>query len=132
MIRVSDDDTYFKSEYVDNEEFGDLLDFVIDTILTTKIKTIRFGNYYQYLTYTGYIKTYMSQRKNRNSKSLILKSVDFETECNLFEWDEIEITNYCINICKVGMYIEFNKSISKEYNAWKRRMIDKNGKKINA
>ena len=112
-------DKYFKEDLVYNEEFGKILDFAIDTIINKKIKTIRFGNHYQYFKYTGDVKAYLSKRKNRNQKSLIIKSNDFEIECLTEYWDEIKIRKDGIDIEEVAVYIDFQNPIWSDYKKLK-------------
>jgi len=109
------EDKYFKNDVVFNEQFGHALDFAIETILKNKIKKIDFCHDCQYLTYTGKVKTYLSKRKNRNHKSLIIKSDNFEIECLTEYWDEIKIKKDGIDIQEVGLFFTFEESIWKDY-----------------
>lgn len=107
-----------KTKVVDNEDFGDFLDFAVEAILLAPIQTIRLGDNYQYLKYTGKIKAYLSKRKNRNNKVLVLKGVGFELECSLHAWDMITIVPRLIRIESIGLDICFQKSILPEYKKW--------------
>ena len=118
MIRIIEDDKYFRGKWVDNESFGTLIDFIIKIIKHKKIKEVRFGDKYQYLTYTGNVKVSLAKRKNM-CNIINLYDMNFLLECNFSQWDEIRVRDDGIDIENIGLYIDFEKSISKEYNEWK-------------
>lgn len=121
-IRIMKEEKYFKDEMKYNEEFGDILNFVIDLIIKNNIKVLRFGNHWQYFKYSGKLKAYEIQRKNRYQKSLVIKGDDFEVECLTEYWDEIVIRKNGIDIEEVGIYIDFQTSIWDRYKQLKKKM----------
>lgn len=121
-IRIMKEGKYFKVEMQYNEEFGDILDFAINSIIKNKIKVLRFGNHWQYFKYSGKLKAYQIQKKSRNQKSLIIKGNEFEVECLTEYWDEIVIRKTGIDIEEVGIYIDFQTSIWNEYKQLKKKM----------
>lgn len=87
-----------------------------------KIKEIRFGNHWQYFKYQGKVRAYLTKRKNRNNKSLMIKGNRFEVECLSEYWDKIKIRKNGIDIEEVGIYIDFQNSIWNEYKKVKKRI----------
>jgi methionine synthase II (cobalamin-independent) len=114
-IKLRYRDKYYKDETVFNEDYGEILDFAIKTILNKKIKTIRFGSNWQYLMYNGKVRAYLSKRKRRNQKSLIIKGDNLEIECLIEYWDEIVIKDNEISIEEVGLFFTFQNPIYKDY-----------------
>lgn len=109
------DDTYYRTQVVDNNEFYDMLDFAVKLILKTKIKEVRFGMKYHYGIYNGKIKAYMAKRKHRNSRTLILKGEGFEIDCDQNVWDELTFREDGIDIDNIGVYIVFEKKVWNQY-----------------
>lgn len=124
-IRLIEDDKYFRRDVIDNEEFYEFLDLAVDLLIKNKIKSIDYGGSWQYLHYKGNIRAYMAKRVKCNDKQLIFKGSDFELECTLHPWEEITFKDkeIDVDVGGVGLYFTFEKSIRKEYERVKQKIM---------
>ncbi len=114
-IRITGENKYFKTDVVCNDDYIAGHQYIVDIILSKKIKSIDIGFHYHYITIKSPMKIYKHRRHDHKNIVFKTESIRFEAYPN--DWREIECKRNEVIVEGQGysMTIKFEKEILSKF-----------------